>query len=63
MLLRADIHALWNLGMITVNPDTGKVMIAEEVLRSCFELEGIAPATPIAGFSHPSKEAHQPNFE
>lgn len=63
LLLRADIHTLWDLGMIAVNPDTGKVVIADEISGSYSNLEGITLAAPTSGFSYPSKEALQSHFE
>lgn len=63
LLLRADIHTLWDLGMIAVNPDTGTVVVADEIQGSYSDLVGIAPATPTGDFVHPSKEALQSHFE
>lgn len=63
LLLRADIHTLWDLGMIAVNPDTGKVVIADEVRGSYSDLENMVPATTTAEFRSPSKEALQSHFE
>ncbi|GAB0153546.1 HNH endonuclease [Marinobacterium sp. BA1] len=57
LLLRADIHTLWDLGMIAVDPDTGTVVIAEELRGSYSQIEGATLAEPVDGSDRPSKAA------
>jgi hypothetical protein len=41
MLLRSDLHTLWDLNLIGIEPDTGKIRLARRLNGSCYaELEG-----------------------
>ncbi|MFD9357986.1 HNH endonuclease [Streptomyces sp. NPDC060031] len=46
LLMRADVHSLFDRGQITVNPDTGCIEIAEDLHRYpvYFSLHGATPA-------------------
>jgi hypothetical protein len=47
LLLRSDIHSLFDLGLIAIDPTTMKVAIAEHLKKGSYaELSGIRIATP-----------------
>lgn len=47
LLLRADIHTLFDLYLLTIHPESRKVVIAPELQGSCYaELEGKELASP-----------------
>ena len=47
LLLRADIHSLFDLGLIAIDPVTMKVVIAEHLMESSYaELSGTRISTP-----------------
>lgn len=37
LLLRADVHTLWDLGLIAVDPDSYRVLLADELIGSCYD--------------------------
>lgn len=63
LLLRADIHTLWDLGMVAVDPDTGTVVLADELQGSYSELNGATLAEPAHSSDRPSKVALSAHLE
>lgn len=64
LLLRADIHTLWDLGLIAVNPDTYQIILAHELLASSYsELEGQLIKLPVDRKDYPSKGALSNHLE
>jgi len=58
LLLRADIHVLFDLGLITVDTKTMTVMIASSLMGSCYaELNGARLHLPRTAAFNPSKDA------
>jgi hypothetical protein len=54
LLLRADIHTLFDLYLITVNPDTMQIRIAPELIDTTYdELEGRHLELPLNPTLHP----------
>lgn len=63
LLLRADIHTLWDLGMIAVDPDTSSVIVADELQESYSEIVGVTLAEPADQSDRPSKAALAAHLE
>jgi hypothetical protein len=60
LLLRADIHTLFDLYLIGIDPETSQLVLAEELGETCYvELQGQKLAVPGDQASLPSKEALQ----
>ncbi len=58
LLLRADIHVLFDLGLITVDTKTMTVVIASSLMGSCYaELNGARLHLPRTGAFNSSKDA------
>jgi predicted restriction endonuclease len=58
ILLRADIHNLFDLGLLTIDPDTLVIGIVEELRGTVFaSLEGSKLKVPKKASDHPSKAA------
>ena len=58
VLLRADLHTLFDLGMITVDPETVKAVIAGSLRRTAYgEFHGKLLQLPVDEASRPSREA------
>jgi hypothetical protein len=57
LLLRADIHTLFDLHLISIDPNTSKVVISSSVLNTCYkELNGKPLKSP-KDYASPSPEA------
>ena len=54
ILLRADIHTLWDLGLLAVDPDTGEVWVSPEVDDPAYRVLSGQP------LKHPSHAAQYP---
>ena len=64
LLLRADIHTLWDLGLLAVDPDTFRIILSDELLASSYsELENQLISLPINSKDHPSKAALSSHLE
>jgi len=37
LLLRADVHTLFDLHLISINPDTGKIIVSSNLLKTCYK--------------------------
>jgi HNH endonuclease len=65
LLLRADIHTLFDLNLISIDPNTSKVIISSSLLNTCYkELNGKPLKSP-KDYASPSPEAiasHYKNF-
>ena len=61
LLLRADIHTLFDLGLLSVNPDTLAVRIAEQITDP--EYRALDGAALLAGKVAPSKAALQEHWD
>jgi hypothetical protein len=58
LLLRADIHTLFDLNLLGIEPSSLKVALAPELRRTCFkELNGKKLTVPIDTRLQPSKDA------
>jgi predicted restriction endonuclease len=58
LLLRADIHTLFDLDVLGIDPDTLKIVIAAELQFSSYsELNGRRLAIPKSADHRPSSEA------
>jgi hypothetical protein len=56
LLLRADLHTLWDLGLLAVDPETYKVWVSSEVDDPTYqELVG-------ANLTHPSHPGQEPSI-
>lgn len=54
ILLRADIHTLWDLGLLAVDPDTGEVWVSPDVDDPTYRMLSGQP------LKHPSHPAQHP---
>lgn len=64
LLLRADIHTLFDLYLLSVQPDTYKIVIAPELIETCYqEFLGRRLTLPKDSLALPSKEALQKHYE
>jgi hypothetical protein len=54
ILLRADIHTLWDLGLLAVDPDTGEVWVSPDVDDPTYRMLAGQP------LKHPSHPAQHP---
>lgn len=64
MLLRADLHSLFDLGLVSIDPRTMKVVIAPELKATAYgELSGSALLLPIDPNERPSAETLQQHLE
>lgn len=54
ILLRADIHTLWDLGLLAVDPDTGEVWVSPDVDDPAYRVLAGQP------LKHPSHAAQYP---
>jgi HNH endonuclease len=63
LLLRADIHTLFDLGLISIEPKTRKVNVSRLLANSVYsKLAGKKLAEPKAASSKPSKAALEEHF-
>ena len=64
ILLRADIHTLWDLGLLAVDPDTGEVWVSPEVDDPTYRvLSGQPLKHPSHTAQHPSMSALQQQWD
>ena len=57
LLLRADIHTLFDLNLISIDPDTSKAVVSSSLLNTCYkELNGKSLKSP-RDYASPSPEA------
>jgi putative restriction endonuclease len=62
--LRADIHTLFDLHLLSVQPDTHEVVIAPKLIETCYqEFAGRKLTLPKDEFLFPSKEALEKHYE
>jgi hypothetical protein len=63
LLLRADLHTLFDLGLLAVDTRTMTVLVARELEQSCYqEYAGKALAVPVDPQGRPSPEALDEHF-
>jgi hypothetical protein len=66
LLLRADIHTLFDLHLISINPDTGKIIVSSSLLKTCYkELNDKTlklPKDEVALISHQALSHHYQTF-
>lgn len=65
LLLRADIHTLFDLHQISIHPDTGKVVLAPSLINTCYAVELLEKylRKPNEQFPSPQKEALKQHYE
>lgn len=64
ILLRADIHTLWDLGLLAVDPDTGEVWVSPDVDDPTYRvLSGQPLKHPAHTAQHPSVSALQQQWD
>jgi hypothetical protein len=64
LLLRADVHTLWDLGLVAIQPKTKKIWIASNLAKSEYEqYNGTEPHLPLKKADHPSVEALAAQWE
>jgi hypothetical protein len=58
LLLRADLHNLFDLGLLTIDPETLTVCFAPSLMGSCYaHLNGMKLTLPDSPAERPSREA------
>jgi hypothetical protein len=63
LLLRADLHTLFDLGLISVEPDSMTVVIAMSLKATSYaDLQGRPVSAPKDPAARPSKQALQWHF-
>jgi putative restriction endonuclease len=64
--LRADLHTLFDLYLLSIQPDTYEIIVAPELIKTCYqELIGQKLTLPKDSFALPSRDAlrkHYDNF-
>ena len=64
LLLRADLHNLFDLGLLKIDPDTLTVKLSPDLKASHYsDLDGASITTPAAPSDRPSKVAMKHRFE
>lgn len=64
LLLRADLHTLFDLGLLTVDPNSLRLVVASSLKGSDYEsLHGTALRLPAVTSSRPSQEALEKHFK
>jgi hypothetical protein len=64
LLLCADIHTLFDLYLISINPDTSKVVVSSILLNTCYkELNGKSLKSPKDYAASPSQQALARHYE
>ena len=64
LLLRADLHTLFDLGLLAVDPDTLRLVVASSLKDSEYEpLHGTPLRLPVVTSSQPSQKALKKHFE
>jgi hypothetical protein len=64
LLLRADLHSLFDLGLVSINPESLKVVIATELSGTTYgELAGVLISVPSDTMQRPSGEALAKHLE
>ena len=60
LLLRADIHTLWDLGLMAIHPDTNLIFVAPTIFDDSYRgLHGKPPFVPLNVLSKPAPAALQ----
>jgi hypothetical protein len=63
LLLRADIHTLFDLGLISVVPDTRRIAVSKALAESIYtRLDGKKLGEPAAGHARPSAAALKEHY-
>jgi len=63
LLFRADIHTLFDLYLISIDPDTNKIVVSSSLLNTCYkELNGKPLKSP-KDYASPSPEALARHYE
>ena len=57
LLLRADIHTLFDLNLISIDPDTNKVIISSSLLNTCYKEINGKPLKSPKDYASPSAKA------
>ena len=61
---KADLHVLFDLGLISIEPDSLTVIIAQALKTTSYsELEGKSVSVPKSHGARPSKQALQWHFQ
>ncbi len=55
LLLRADIHTLFDLFLVSVNPESGNICVAESIKNSYSDLDGKAAILPSIEYVDPAR--------
>lgn len=64
ILLRADIHSLWDLGLIAIHPHDNRIVVNESIVDETYRiLQGKTPYVPHAEDSRPSIAAIHQQWE
>ena len=64
LLLRADIHTLFDLYLISIDPDTSEIVVSSSLLNTCYkELNGKSLKPPQDYASSPSPQALARHYE
>jgi hypothetical protein len=60
LLLRADVHTLWDLGLVAIHPDTNLIWVASSISDAGYRaLQGKPPFEPKSILNKPSHAALQ----
>lgn len=60
LLLRADVHTLWDLGLVAIHPESNLICVAASILDDGYRaLQGKSPFEPKSVLSKPSYAALQ----
>lgn len=63
LLLRADIHSLFDIGLLSIDPDTRCVRLSATLIHSSYaDMEGVRVAEPIEAAARASEEALRRHF-
>ena len=63
LLLRADVHVLFDLGLISIDPESLTVVIAQSLRTTSYsDLQGAVVSVPKDPAARPSKQALQRHF-
>lgn len=64
LLLRADIHTLFDLYLISIDPDTSKIVVSTSLINTCYkELNGKILKSPQDYAASPSQQALVRHYE
>jgi predicted restriction endonuclease len=58
LLMRADVHTLFDLGLVAINPDNPRIVLSPELLSASFrDLDGKRLHVPSELMDQPNKDA------